>query len=127
MSNEQKTAVIGLVGPCGSGKSTLQAGLAQNGILARHIAQEHSYVKDMWQRITHPDILIYLHASYNMSTRRRRLNWTEDEYKEQLRRLEHARQHATLYIDTDNRTPDEILTLVLDFLKKAESAANSSE
>jgi len=118
MNTEQKTVVIGIVGPCGAGKSTLQAGLATHGLPSRHIAQEHSYVKDMWQRISHPDILVYLDASYAVSTRRRKLSWTEEEYQEQLRRLEHARQHACLYIDTDNRTPEEILTTVLDFLEK---------
>ena len=124
MNVEQSTVVIGLVGPCGSGKSTLQAGLARHGIPSRHIAQEHSYVKDMWQRISHPDILIYLGASYAVATRRRSLNWTNEEYLEQLRRLEHARQHADLYIDSDDHTPEEILILVLDFLEKNGSAIN---
>jgi len=122
MNAERKTVLVGLVGPCGSGKSTLQTGLAQHGIPSRHIAQEHSYVKDMWQRISHPDVLVYLHASYAVATRRRNLNWTNEEYLEQLRRLEHARQHANLYIDTDKRTPQEILTIVLDFLENNGSA-----
>jgi len=32
-----------------------------------HIAQEHSYVPYMWKRITNPDLLIYLNASFEVS------------------------------------------------------------
>jgi hypothetical protein len=46
------------------------------------------------------------------------LNWTEAEYEEQQRRLAHARQHASMTIETDDLTPDEILARVLDFLKE---------
>jgi adenylate kinase family enzyme len=52
--------LVGVVGPCGSGKSTLIAALEAQGYPCRHIAQEHSYVKDMWKRITNPDVLIFL-------------------------------------------------------------------
>ena len=61
-SGKQKI-LIGVVGSCGAGKSTLIKGLEAQGYACRHIAQEHSYVKDMWRRITHPDLLIYLQAS----------------------------------------------------------------
>ncbi len=56
--------LIGVVGPCAAGKTTLVSGLRQAGYEVRHIAQEHSYVADMWKRLTNPDILIYLHVSY---------------------------------------------------------------
>lgn len=109
--------LIGVVGPCGSGKTTLIAGLEREGFRCRHIAQEHSYVPYMWQRITHPDLLIYLDSSFEVSTQRRKLNWNEDEYKEQLRRLDHARQHADLIIGTDNLSPAEVLKCALGFIK----------
>lgn len=109
---------IGVVGPCGAGKSTLIAGLKKHGYDVKHIAQEHSYVPNMWHRITNPDILIFLDVSYELSTRRRRLNWTEAEYAEEHYRLRDARQHADLYIDTNKLTPQQVLQRALAFLDK---------
>ncbi len=110
-------ALVGVVGPCGSGKSTLIAGLERAGYRCRHIAQEHSYVPYMWKRITNPDILIFLDASFTVCTGRRQLNWLEADYLEQLRRLAHARQHADLIIETDALSMDQVLTHATDFLK----------
>lgn len=120
-----KSPLIGIVGPCGAGKSTLITGLERHGYNCRHIAQEHSYVKAMWQIITQPNILIYLDASFPVSTARRRLDWREKDYHEQLSRLSHARQHANIIIDTDSLTPDQILQLALDFLNKWDSQKDS--
>jgi RNase adaptor protein for sRNA GlmZ degradation len=109
-------SLIGIVGPCGSGKSTLLDGLEKHGYTCRHIAQEHSYVQDMWQLITQPELLIYLHASFPVSTARARLDWQEKDYDEELRRLAHAREHADLLIETDHLNPGEVLQKALDFL-----------
>ncbi len=117
MDDDGRAYVIGVVGVCGSGKSTLVAGLREHGIALRHIAQEHSYVPSMWQRITNPDLLIFLDASYEMTMRRRRFNWLPEEYAEQQHRLRHAREHANLYVDTDPLTPQEVLAQVLAFLR----------
>jgi hypothetical protein len=105
------------VGPCAAGKTTLISRLRALGYKVRHVAQEHSYVPYMWQRITNPDVLIFLDVSYETSSLRRKLNWTLAEYTEQQRRLLHARQNANLTIDTDSLTPDSVLQLVLHFLK----------
>ena len=111
--------LIGIVGPCGAGKSTLIAGLENHGYTCRHIAQEHSYVQAMWQIISKPDILIYLNASFPVSTSRRKLIWQEKDHREQLRRLEHARQHAHFIVNTDDLTAEQVLQNVLDFLHSA--------
>ena len=110
-------SLIGVVGPCGAGKSTLISGLEGAGYACRHIAQEHSYVPYMWQRITNPDVLVYLEASFAVCTARRRLNWMESDYEEQLRRLSHARQHADLVINTDSLGVAEVLGRALEFLR----------
>ena len=108
--------LIGVVGHCGSGKSTLIAKLEEHGYACRHIAQEHSYVQAMWQIISKPDILIYLHASFPVSTARRNLNWQNKDHEEQSRRLSHAREHAHIIIDTDALTPEQVLEKALDIL-----------
>jgi deoxyadenosine/deoxycytidine kinase len=117
MDSDPSSPLIGVVGPCGSGKSTLIAGLERQGYRCRHIAQEHSYVKHMWQVITKPDILIFLQCSFENSTSRRRLNWLPRDYEEQQNRLSHARENAHILIDTDRLTPQDVLARALDFLK----------
>ena len=116
MESEPSSPLIGVVGPCGSGKSTLIAGLEAHGYRCRHIAQEHSYVKHMWQVITKPDILIYLQSSFEISTARRKLNWLRSDYEEQLARLSHALEHAHLIIETNTLTANEVLERVFDYL-----------
>lgn len=107
---------IGLVGPCAAGKTTLARGLCDLGLKAHVIAQEHSYVPNMWQRLTNPDILIYLSVSYQNTIVRRKMSWTEAEYQEQLFRLRHALAHADLLIETDQLTAQQVLEQVLRFL-----------
>jgi hypothetical protein len=116
-SKTRSSKLIGIVGPCGSGKTTLEGGLKAHGCNARAIGQEHSYVPTMWQRLTRPDILIFLQASRSVGGQRRQLNWTEAEWQEQQRRLSHARQHASFFLDTDTLGIDEVLQAVLGFLE----------
>jgi cytidylate kinase len=107
---------IGVVGPCAAGKSTLIEGMKENGFVVKHIAQEHSYVKDMWERLTDPDVLIYLDVSYIQSKLRRDMNWTNKEFLDQVQRHRHAKANADLYIDTEDLTPQEVLNMVLNYL-----------
>lgn len=93
-------------------------GLEKYGFACRHIAQEHSHVPAMWQKITNPDVLIFLEASFPVSTARRKLNWQASDHEEQLRRLSHARQQADLIIDTDPLSPEQVLQKALDYLKE---------
>lgn len=109
--------LIGIVGPCAAGKSTLIASLRQRGYVVKHIAQEHSYVKDMWRRIARPDLLIYLDVSYTVSCIRRQMDWTEKEYQEEIFRLRDARENADYYLHTDDLSPAVVLQLVLVFLQ----------
>lgn len=109
--------LIGLVGVCAAGKTTITARLRALGLRAKPIAQEHSYVADMWLRLTHPQILVFLDASYPVCMARRKLNWTELEYQEQQHRLRHARQHADLYIFTDSLSPEQIVEQIRAYLQ----------
>lgn len=109
---------IGLVGPCAAGKSTLARRLRALGYQVRHIAQEHSYVPDMWRRVSRPDVLIYLDVSFPVSLARRPMAWREEDFAEQQRRLRHARAHADFVVQTDRLTPEEVAAQVVDYLTR---------
>lgn len=113
MIRDEHTTQIAIVGPCASGKSTLADQLQQVGYQARQIVQEHSYVPDMWQVVSGPDLLIFLDASFSTCSRRKSLNWRETDYHEQLQRLRHAREHCDIYIQTDSLGPNEVLEIAL--------------
>ncbi|MFK7800816.1 MAG: hypothetical protein AB8G95_04220 [Anaerolineae bacterium] len=110
---------IAIVGPCSSGKSTLRKSLLAAGYrTVKNPTQEHSYVKDMWQKITNPDILIYLDVDYPTTlVRRPHIDLGEQRVITQNQRLSHARDHADFYLDTSPLTPKEISEKVLEFLE----------
>jgi thymidylate kinase len=113
----QRSNFVGLVGPCSAGKSTLIDKLQVEGYQCRHIAQEHSYVPDMWQKIVNPLVLVYLDVSYGVSMDRKKLNMSIQEFDEQNKRLDHARQNADIYLFTDSLNPGEVLEKVLEKLQ----------
>ncbi len=107
---------IAIVGPCASGKSTLAGRLQALGYNARQIAQEHSFVPDMWQVLTQPDILIFLDASFETCTQRKQLDWNMAEYQEQQRRLRHARENCDILLDTTDLSPEDVAKQVASAL-----------
>jgi deoxyadenosine/deoxycytidine kinase len=114
--------LIAVVGVCAAGKSTLVSGLRAHGFNARQVLQEHSYVPYMWQRITDPDLLIYLDCSIETTRARRNdRNFEAWILEEERRRLRHAREHCHLYIPTDDLSPDEILARALEFVSQSRS------
>ena len=117
MEPPSSTQLIGVVGPCGAGKSTLVAGLEKHGYACRHIAQEHSYVPDMWQLITQPDILIYLDATFAVSTAACKIELAGKRLHRTIKTTRIAREHANLFIETDELTPEAVLQKALNFLK----------
>ncbi|MFN2110733.1 MAG: hypothetical protein ACK2UI_13835 [Anaerolineae bacterium] len=109
--------LIGIVGPCSSGKSTLARALRALGHHVKEIMQEHSSAPAMWQRITNPDVLIYLDVSMDVAAQREGLEQPSSWWVEEREfRLAHARAHCDLYIDTSALTPEEVLAQVLHFL-----------
>lgn len=120
MKTVPERPIVGVVGPCTAGKSTLIHNLdGRYQVELRHKAQEHSYVQDMWQRIHPPNWLVFLDVTFTESLRRNpRINWNVDEYHEQQRRLAHARAHADLYLPTDGLTPQLVMEQVAVFLEK---------
>jgi adenylate kinase family enzyme len=106
-----------VVGPCGSGKSTLVARLKAQGYRARTVAQEHSHIDELWKHGGMPDALIFLDASPATITRRRQNLFPEWLYTAQIERLRSARAHATLYLHTDRLSPGEVQRQVLEHLR----------
>jgi deoxyadenosine/deoxycytidine kinase len=123
VSNPDRLLKVGVVGPCAAGKSTLVAALKAAGYEARHVAQEHSHVLDMWQRLTRPDVLVYLDVQYEMVCQRRIVTWGPEWMDTQRERLAHARAHCDLYLATDDLTAEEVRTKVLAFLEARRGAA----
>lgn len=108
---------IAVVGPCSSGKSTLAPDLERAGYEIRQPAQEHSCVPNMWQRMSKPDILIYLDLNYEKARARRpHIDGGLARLQEQHSRLSHAREHCDFYLDTSDLTPEEVRAAVFEFL-----------
>ena len=124
LSAQRDHFTIAIVGPCAAGKSSLARGLAEHGLRAKQVVQEHSFVPEMWQVIAHPDILIYLDASFQSCGQRKSLNWHQGEYDEQLSRLSHAREHCDLLIQTDGQSEETVLKEVLSKLPHTHPPSN---
>lgn len=112
--------VVGVVGPCSSGKSTLVRELRKAGYTVREIRQEHSVAPKMWKLFANPDLLIYLDVSMDAAAQREGLDQPSSWWAEEREvRLAHARAHCDLYVDTTDLTPDVVVARVLRFLEDA--------
>ncbi|MBE2200014.1 MAG: hypothetical protein IAE79_15475 [Anaerolinea sp.] len=117
MSDANPPLRIAIVGPCASGKTTLANALRASGYTVRQPAQEHSYVPNMWQRLTQPDLLIYLDVDYAaIQNRRPKMGGGQERLDEQQQRLAHARQHCDIYLNTSDLTLEQVVAHVLDVL-----------
>ena len=105
--------LIGVVGNCAAGKTTLVNGLTEHGYRAVNIAQEHSIVKHLWQR-KNPDYLVCLSCTLATAKNRREIYWGQERLDDQWQRLAHARAHCDLYLPTDDLTIEEVLQTVIE-------------
>ncbi len=109
--------LIGIVGACGAGKSTLAGALRARGYNARQVSQEHSGVPDLWRRFTHADLLIYLDISLDtLRMRQQDPEWPAWLFERQRERLAVARANCDLYLQTDDLSPEEVLARALGCL-----------
>ncbi|MGB3716031.1 MAG: hypothetical protein WA996_16520 [Candidatus Promineifilaceae bacterium] len=116
-SDDQSNLRVAVVGACASGKSTLVTALRAMGFDARHVAQDHSFVPDMWRRIGQPDVLIFLDVNYEtIKARRPKTTYRRSDLAEQERRLAHARENCNLSINTNPLAPEDVLAQALSFL-----------
>jgi hypothetical protein len=122
MSNRPKideSPRVVVVGPDAAGKTELTKRLRTLGYNARSCAQDHSYVPDMWQRISKPDFLVYLDAQLETIARRRTIDWGQKRLDKLNARLAHARAHCNLYLPTDDLEPPEVVDRVRAALSTA--------
>ncbi len=114
----QQLPLIKVVGISASGKSTLVKALRRHGYNTRPVSQEHSNVADLWQQFDQPNILIYLEVDLaTQKARRPDVTWDKSWLREENTRLDHARGHAELKINTAGLTGDNVLQIALTFLK----------
>jgi predicted ATPase len=107
---------IVVVGPCASGKTTLVDALRDRGYDAYVVAQEHSIIRDLWQR-RNPDVVIALDLELSVVRQRRSPTWSADIYGLQHERLREAFNAADLFIDTGEHDIDDALRMSLEFLE----------
>lgn len=115
-----------VVGPCGSGKTTLVTWLQAQGYIARAVAQEHSAVHDLWKHGGMPAALIFLDASPTVITARRRNEFPAWLYAIQITRLADARAHTTLYLHTDQLDQRTVQQRVLAHLHQQQIMPDAS-
>lgn len=109
--------VIGVVGNCASGKTTLVKGLNAMGFHAVNIAQEHSMVQRLWQR-KKPDFLVCLSCTLATAQERREIYWTQERLDDQWQRLVHARAHCDFQLATDGMSITQVLEAVVSRLEQ---------
>lgn len=108
---------IVVVGPCASGKSTLAGELRNLGFDARVCGQEHSDIRNLWQRLQ-PDLLIALDVDLGTLRKRRHPSWSEWLYQVQRHRLRFAFHAADLSIDSSMTSADRVVATVLEWLEQ---------
>lgn len=108
-----------VVGPCGSGKTTLVKALRVRGYRARVVAQEHSGIRELWRHAGEPRALVLLEAERSTIARRREDRFPAWLHEHQMARLASARAHADLVITTDHASAEEVVQTVLRFLGSA--------
>jgi hypothetical protein len=110
------TSIV-VVGFCASGKSSLVEALRARGVDARSVAQEHSIVSDLWNH-GRPDLVVFLDVDLdNVRKRRANPNWPEWIYALQRERLTSARSRADVVVDTSTKTEDQVLAVVVNYLR----------
>lgn len=119
MPKQADNLLIGVVGNCVSGKTTLVQGLKQKDFQAVNIPQEHSVTPRFWRKFN-VDFLVFLTCTLATAQARRKIPWGQIRLDQQAAILADARSHCQLYIPTDDYTIEEVLELVLEAVKDRE-------
>lgn len=109
---------IVVVGPCGSGKTTIVNRLTMLGYNARAVGQEHSIIRDLWNRSS-PDVVVALDTPLSVVRTRRSPDWPAAIYDAQHERLARAFRGADIRLDTGTCTVDEAVASIVRWLQSA--------
>lgn len=112
MTKSVKDLLIGVVGNCVSGKTTLVQGLNASGYRAVNIPQEHSIVPKFWRKLN-TDFLVVLSCTLTTAASRREIPWGQERLNAQAIRLADARANCQLYLPTDDLSISEVLQQVI--------------
>jgi hypothetical protein len=116
--------IIGVVGNCVAGKTTLVNGLKAAGYRAVNIAQEHSTALRLWQR-KNPDFLVCLSCTLDTARKRRQIQWGQERLNDQWQRLAHAREHCDFYLPTDQLSIEDVLAKTIAALPQKANVKES--
>lgn len=114
-----------IVGPCASGKSTLVRNLRARGVDAHVSGQEHSEIRNLWQR-QQPDVVIGLILDLDTLRERRGATWSQALYDTQQRRLEQAYAVAEIVLHTGELGEEEVVERVMMLISGADAAESAS-
>lgn len=109
-----RAPLVGVVGICAVGKSTLVQALRAARYTVIEIPQEHSELPYLWVR-HHPAFLVYLDVS-DAVAQKRRSYLVPDRLAQERQLLAFARENAQLCLDVDGLAPQEVLALVTSAL-----------
>lgn len=120
MPKQANHLLIGVVGNCVSGKTTLVQGLKQAGYQAVNIPQEHSVTPRFWRKFN-VDFLVFLTCTLATAQVRRKIPWGQIRLDQQAAILADARAHCQLHLPTDDYTIEEVLQLVIGAIEAWQS------
>lgn len=118
LTNQCATSpLVGVVGICAVGKSTLTNGLRSAGYSVIEIPQEHSELPYLWAR-HHPAFLVYLDVA-DAVVEKRRSYLVRERLAQERELLAFARANAQLRLDVDGMDPKQVLEAVVAALEAA--------
>ncbi|HBK86882.1 MAG TPA: hypothetical protein DDZ53_12720 [Firmicutes bacterium] len=112
MPKPDNELLIGVVGNCASGKTTLVQGLHCRGYRAVNIPQEHSVTPRFWRKLN-VDFLVVLSCKLVTAQARRQIPWGQERLDQQAVKLADAKAHCQLYLPTDDFSIEEVLESVI--------------
>ncbi len=105
--------LIGVVGNCVAGKTTLVQGLKALGYLAVNIPQEHSVAPKFWRKLN-VNFLVLLSCTLETAKQRRHIAWGQERLEQQAIKLSDARAHCQLVLPTDDLSIEQVLNTVVE-------------